>query len=118
MAHKIFLLLTGGLFFYAISSTGEMLTQEQVFSRQETPLYSDNSLIIALDIYPDKVTVADLCKRYDLEILYIYNNFNMISVKARSLLSKSEFAELIAALDKADHVLQVNRDAIAHIDRN
>ncbi len=78
--------------------------------------YSPNTLIISLEQNVSDEAVYALASRYDMEVIYLYENFDMCAVKLPQRLSDQQFARLIKRLEKEPEVVAAMRDGIMHLD--
>ncbi len=90
---------------------------ESYYNRMANPSYSHNTVLISVDeeVLNDEKVEA-ICKKYDLSILYDYENFNMYALSSEKTLSDMELAKLIDDLSLEEGVLTVERDYICTID--
>lgn len=79
------------------------------------PEYSPNTLLISLEEGVTDEQVYALAAKYDMEILYLYQNFNMCAAKLPRAYSDAEFKVLLRKLNKEPEVLEASRDAIMHL---
>jgi hypothetical protein len=79
------------------------------------PEYTSNTLIISLNEGYYEEDVYALAAKYDMEILYLYQNFNMCATKLPRDYSDAEFATLIKQLKKEPLVISAERDAIMQL---
>ena len=78
--------------------------------------YSDRTLIIAFEAGSKQEVLEDLCEKYDMEILYDYENFSMAAVAFTSSKSDKQMQKLIEEISVEEGVLSVERDQIMHLD--
>lgn len=79
--------------------------------------HSNNTLIISMVEWTDKTMIDKyLLKKYNLEILYEYENFNTIAVKFDYEVSEDEFDKTVSEIEKIGFVIWVEKDYISHID--
>ena len=79
------------------------------------PEYSPNTLLISLEDGLCEEDVQALAARYDMEILYLYQNLNMCAVKLPRDYSDAEFRTLIKRLEAEPAVISAERDAIVRL---
>lgn len=79
------------------------------------PEYTSNTLIISLNEGYYEEDVYALAEKYDMEVMYLYQNFNMCATKLPRDYSDAEFKTLIRQLEKEPLVLAADRDAIMHL---
>ncbi|MBQ9537769.1 MAG: hypothetical protein IJU95_00735 [Treponema sp.] len=84
-------------------------------SKTDGPEYTSNTLIISLNDGYNEDDVYALAGKYDMEVLYIYENFNMCATKLPRDYTDAEFKTLIRKL-KADPIVNdASRDVIMHL---
>jgi hypothetical protein len=83
--------------------------------KSDGPEYTANTLLISLNEGSSEDEVYALAERYGMEVMYIYQNFNMCAVKLPRDYSDAEFKDLIRQLKKEPIVNDVSRDAIMHL---
>ncbi len=79
------------------------------------PEYTSNTLLISLKEGTYEEDVYALAGKYGMEVMYLYQNFNMCATKLSRDYSDAEFATLIRQLEKEPIVLAADRDAIMHL---
>lgn len=77
--------------------------------------YSKRTVIVNLSGELSDSDVEKLAGDYDLDIVYIYKNFNSCALSAKRDLTEEEMASLIEKLTNDSRVLSVSRDAIMHL---
>ena len=80
-----------------------------------SPEYSDNTLLLSLEAGVSEADIQDLAARYDMEVLYIYQNFNMCALRLPERLDDQRFDRLIERIEKEPGVLQAMRDGIMQL---
>ena len=78
--------------------------------------YSPNTLILSLEEGVSDSDIYALATRYDMEVLYLYKNFNMCALKLSEKLSDRQFDQLFARLEQEPGVIQAMRDGIMQLD--
>ena len=79
------------------------------------PEYSPNTLLISLQDGLYEEDVYALAAKYDMEILYLYQNFNMCATKLPRDYTDAEFRTLIKQLNAEPAVISAERDAIMRL---
>lgn len=90
----------------------EMVESEENWANE----YSNNTLIISMIEWTDKSMIDKyLLKKYNLEILYEYENFNTIAVKFDNKMTEEDLDKTISEIEKIWFVIWVEKDYISHI---
>ena len=79
------------------------------------PQYSPNTLLISLEDGLYEEDVYALAAKYNMEILYLYQNFNMCATKLPRDYTDAEFRTLIKQLNAEPAVISAERDAIMQL---
>ncbi len=79
------------------------------------PEYTSNTLLMSLNDGFYEEDVYALASKYDMEILYLYQNFNMCAAKLPRDYSDAEFKVLFKQLEKEPIVLSAERDGIMYL---
>jgi len=84
---------------------------------ENTSAYEDFSSVLIISFDSDnKDEVLDyICEKYNLEIVYNYQNFNMAAVKTDATTNES-LQEYINQISKEDGILYVNKDETMTLD--
>ena len=79
------------------------------------PAYSPNTLLMSLEEGVTEEQVYKLAEKYDMEILYLYQNFNMCAAKLPRDYSDAEFKVLLRQLGNEPEVLEASRDGMMYL---
>ncbi len=78
--------------------------------------YSLNTLLIMVEDKSDTDAINAMFDKYDVTIIYDYENFMMYAVSLSHQCSPTELDDLIEELEKEELVVAVNKDYIYSID--
>ena len=78
--------------------------------------YSLNTLLIMVEDKSDTDAINAMFDKYDVTIIYDYENFMMYAVSLSHQYSPAELDDLIEELEKEELVVAVNKDYIYSID--
>lgn len=88
----------------------------QMNQDSEEPEYSSNMIIISVKADATENELTKLFEKYDLTVVYDYNNFNMYALKTSREMSDEELDKLISELEQDDNVLMAEKDYIMQLD--
>ncbi len=93
----------------------EMIFGEN-WADEETLEHSNNTLIISMVEWTDQSMIDKyLLNKYNLEVLYNYENFNTIAVKFDHEMTEEELDRTISEIEKLGFVAGVEKDYISHV---
>ena len=113
-------MVESGAFITENVDTGEeescavMTADEAVIDESGYPPHSDDTLIISLENGITTDDISDLLKENGLEILYDYDNMNMIAVRC-SPMTDEELSLLIDKLSSDDRIVSAEPDLIVTV---
>lgn len=83
---------------------------------EDTAEYRNSVFILSVDVDTPKETVYELFDKYDLDIVYDYENFNMYAVSVKEPLDAEQTAGFINTLEEYDFILMVEPDSVVYLD--
>jgi len=93
-----------------------MIASDENWATEITDEHSNNTLIISMIEWTDQDMIEKyLLNKYDMEILYDYENFNTIAVKFDHEMTEEELDKTISEIEKVGFVIRVEKDYISHI---
>lgn len=81
-----------------------------------TEAYSDSTLLLSVDQQFTDAELKQLCKKYELSVVYQYQNFDMFALKTRHPYTDQEMGDLLENLKAEKNVTDAQRDTIMHLD--
>lgn len=78
--------------------------------------FSRNSVIVYLKNGTSVKKINELAEKYNLSVLYVYQNFSACALSSGTSLSDSALDSLISDLEKEDCVISVQKDYIMRLD--
>ncbi len=115
-----YLLAISCIFLVACEAEGELpeeLPSElPVSGDPERPMYSDTTLLISVEEDFSDKQLKKLLKKYDLSVVYDYENFNMYALSTAEPISDEDMLSLIDALSNEDGIIYAERDGITYLD--
>ncbi len=97
-------------------TTKNQLMQNTEISKANN--FSHNTIIVYVKNGTSEEEIQTLCKKYNLQVLYIYKNFSSCALSSERFLSNSELNKLIKKLESEPCVLSVQKDYIMNLDSN
>lgn len=94
----------------------KMVASNDNWANEEYNEHSNNTLIISMVEWTDQSVIDKyLLNKYNMEVLYDYENFNTIAVKFDHELTEEELDKTISEIEKIGFVIGVEKDYISHI---
>ena len=78
----------------------------------ETPQYSSRVILAFVDRKLSARELDALLEKYNLSLVYDYENFNLYALSADQDLTRESMQKLIQGMEKEKHILSVSRDEI------
>lgn len=103
---------------YSYSSVGQFVN----FAKADTIIdemgqeYSNDTLIISVDVNAAEADIINLFKSNELEIIYKMDNLKMYTVKLKNPMTADDLDAYIAELEKNENILAVNKNYIMQLD--
>jgi len=89
----------------------EMVASEENWANKEDNGHSNNTLIISMVEWTDQSMIDKyLLNKYNMEVLYDYENFNTIAVKFDHEMTEEELDKTISEIEKLGFVAGVEKD--------
>jgi hypothetical protein len=85
-------------------------------SQSDTPAYSSRTVIVSVDDSCTEDDIKAICDKYELSVVYDYQNFAMYALSTQRDYNDQEMADLIKNLSSESHILNVERDGITQLD--
>lgn len=97
-------------------TTKNQLMQNTEISKANN--FSHNTIIVYVKNGTSEEEIQTLCKKYNLQVLYIYKNFSSCALSSQEPLTDKELEELITKVESESFVLSVQKDYIMSLDSN
>ena len=115
-----YLLAISCIFLVACEAEGqlseEVPSELPVDGTTDRPMYSDTTLLICVEEDFSDKKLKKICKKYDLSVVYDYENLNMYALSTAEPLSEEDMLSLINALSEEEGITYAERDGITYLD--
>ena len=82
----------------------------------ETAEARNSVFILSVDPETPEETILEVFDKFELGIVYDYENFNMYAVSVKEPLDAEQTAEFIRSLEEYDFILMVEPDSVVYLD--